>query len=229
MGENGFSHEESHPVLPVYLLVDVSYSMAGAPIDAMNAALPRLKDAIKRDPVMGEMARISLITFSDQARVALPISDLLYAELPELHAESGTNFAAAFRCARTEIESSIRSLGKGTSFHKPVVFFLSDGEHVADEDWEGPLRDLTDRSWMFNPEIVAFGFGDANEASLGAIATRHAFMSKDIDPVVQVREIISTLIQSIKTTSGSLHQEGAGGLIVEADSEKFTPLPVMQI
>ncbi len=223
-----FQQEESYPVFPAFLLVDVSSSMSGGPMQAVNKSLPELKDAVRSDPTIGEIARIGIISFSDSARLALPLSDLLYADVPSLVAGGGTNFAAAFRVARSEIESAIRGLGKGTKFYRPVVFFLSDGEHMASEDWTGPLHDLTDRGWRFNPEIVAFGFGEANAETLRRIATRYAFMAKDGNPADQVREIISTLIGSLRTTSRSL-QSGDGGLIVEPDPNKFTPLPVMEV
>jgi uncharacterized protein YegL len=223
-----FHKEESYPVFPVFLLIDVSYSMEGEPIDAVNRSLPELKDAIESDPTVGEIARVGVITFSDDARLALPLCDLMHADLPVLRPENGTNFAEAFRTARIEIETGLRDLGKGTKFYRPVVFFLSDGENVAPDDWTWPLRELTDRSWKFSPEIVTFGFGNARPETLGKIATRHAFMARNGNPADQVREIISTLIGSIKSTSGSL-QSGQGGLIVEPDPNKFTPLPVSQV
>lgn len=232
-----FAEKETHPVFPVFLLVDVSYSMAAtdvasglSPLDAVNQALPELKAAVQTDPTVGEIARIGLITFSETARLVLPLCDLLYADMPILGPEGGTNFAAAFRLAKSEIEDGVRSLGKGTRFHKPVVFFMSDGHHLASADpWEGPLRSLTDSDFKFNPEIVAFGFGEAKSDELRKIATRYAFMAKDADPASQVREIISTLIGSIKTTSHSLRSGVQGGLVVQPDPNKFTPLPVLEV
>jgi uncharacterized protein YegL len=224
-----FSETEVHPIFPVFLLADVSYSMAGEPIEAMNAALPDLKRVIVDDPTIGEMARIGIITFSDDARPILPLCDLEHADIPRLAPESGTNFAAAFRVARQEIEREISGLGRGTRFYRPVVFFMSDGDHVAREDWSSPLRELTDRQWKFNPEVVTFGFGDAKPESLGKIATRYAFMASVGTPANQVREIISTLIASIRTTSSSLRSGDQGGLVVEPDKNKFTPLPILEV
>lgn len=221
--------EESFPVFPVFLLVDVSQSMSGAPIEAVNLALPELKQVIQRDPTAGEIARIGVLTFSDSARVVLPLSDLHHVDMPSLSPEGGTNFAAAFRAAKLEIERGIRGIGKGTRFHKPVAFFVSDGQHMARENWEQELKELTDRSFKFAPEIVTFGFGDANPRVLGQISTRHAFMAKTTDPVSAVREIIATLIASIKTTSRSFAGVGDGQLLVQPDPNKFTPLPTQTV
>jgi hypothetical protein len=84
-----FAPTETHPVFPLFLLLDVSGSMSGEPIEALNEALPGLKEAIRQDPTVGEIARIGVITFSDEARTVLPLCDLLYAEMPSLSCEGG--------------------------------------------------------------------------------------------------------------------------------------------
>jgi uncharacterized protein YegL len=220
-----FNSGENFPVFPVFLLIDVSYSMIGGPITAVNECLPQLKEAVGEDPTVGEIARVGLLTFSDKGTTKLPLSDLQYVDLPTLTVEAQTNFAEAFRVARREIDASMLALGKGTRFHRPVLFFLSDGFHNAPEDWRAPLRGLKDPHWRFHPEIVVFGFGEADQAELSEIATTHAFMAKNVDPAQQVKEIIPLIVSSIKTTSVSLPHSG-GGLTIEPDLTKFTPLPL---
>lgn len=227
--------EESYPIFPVFMLVDVSSSMTGpvidgvTPIEAVNQTLPELKQLVEGDPTVGEIARVGIIAFSKSAVSELDLSDVKYVEMPRLTAGGSTNFAEAFRTTKTVIESSIGGLGKGTRFYKPVVFFLSDGHHVADEDWKPARAQLTDRDFKFNPEIVAFGFGEADEGELRQIATRYAFMTKDLNPVESVREIVHTIIGSIRTTSRSLGAGTDGGLTMEPDPNKFTALPVMTV
>jgi uncharacterized protein YegL len=106
---------------------------------------------------------------------------------------------------------------------------MSDGEHIAREDWQDPLRELTDRTWRFNPEIVTFGFAQANADTLGAIATRFAFVAKEGEPAAQVKEIMSALTASIRTTSRSFGEPQGGGLQVDVDTSKFTVLPVQAV
>src|SRR3954465_8750268 len=95
---------EAFTLFPVFMLVDVSASMAGGPIEALNATLPNLKQEMLSNPMVGEIARVSLVTFSDEARVVLPLGDLAYAEIPEIEVEGGTNFAAGFRGMRAAID-----------------------------------------------------------------------------------------------------------------------------
>jgi len=224
------SSSELFTVFPVFLLVDVSASMSGGPIEAINKAMPDLQHEMRANPMVGEIARVGLITFSDEARVALPLCDLAEVQLPELVVEGGTNFAAAFRGARQAIEAGMTSLPKGTPVYRPVIFFMSDGEHQAREDWVDALKQLTDRSWKFAPEVVSFGFADAQRESMQKIATRFAFVCKDSDPVTQVREIMNALIGSIRTTSTSLADPAKSqGLYLDTPTEHFTPLPALTV
>lgn len=223
-------NSELYTVFPVFILVDVSASMAGGPIEAVNAAIPDLKKEMLSDPTVGEIARVGVVSFSDVGRTVIPLCDLAYAEIPEIMVEGGTNFAAAFREVKSAITKGLHSLPKGTPFYRPVVFFMSDGAHQAAEQWGPVLDDLKDKSWKFAPEIVCFGFGDAerNTSTLQRIATRFAFLAKERDPVAQVREIMNALRDSIRTTSTSFRDPTqADGLHIEAPAEHFTPLPKM--
>ena len=228
-GPDGLAGDERFPVFPVWLLVDTSSSMDGAPIAAVNAALPELKQLILDDPTVGEIARIAIVTFATGASVALPLSDLADTDLPRLTAGGSTNYRDAFDTAHRQIETGIRSLGTGTRFHTPVIFFLSDGQPTTGGDWTGALAALTDPAWKFRCEIVAFGFGDAHPETLSRIATRHALLATDAPPAEQAKDIMATIIGSIRTTSQSLHGPDGGGLIVDADPTRFTPLPVHQL
>lgn len=221
--------EETFPVFPIFFLVDVSSSMNGVMAD-INEFLPQLRHLVETEPKVGEIARIGMITFADRARCELPLSDLKYVDLPTLQSQNLTNFADAFRVARTEIEDGIRNLGQGTRFHKPVVFFISDGEHTVaeDSDWASPLAELTDPSSHYAAEIVVFGFGNAQRDELTKIATRFCFFATETDPRAAVKEILNAVISSLRTTSGLL-QSGAGMLTVQPDPTKFATLPVRSV
>ncbi len=144
---------------------------------------------------------------------------------PAVPARRATNIIPPTGTAvRTPLHRWIEA--KGTPLYKPVVFFMSDGQHVARESWQPALEELLNqRPSVLNPEVVCFGFGDANMADLQKIATRFAFQSKDVDPVVQVREIMNALISSIRTSSQSFSDPAkADGLHLDVPEDRFVSL-----
>ena len=65
MSAGSVSVEERYAVFPFYLCLDVSASMAGAPIESVNQQLPLLRASIGEDPAIAEVIRFGVVTFSD--------------------------------------------------------------------------------------------------------------------------------------------------------------------
>src|SRR3954447_5035199 len=110
-------------VLPFYLICDESGSMSGAPIDAMNQALPELHSEIGLNPVVADKTQFSIIGFSDDAEVLLELSDLSQVTgLPVLSTKGGTDCGAAMRCVKQQIEVDVARLkSDGHQVYRPVI------------------------------------------------------------------------------------------------------------
>ena len=215
-------------ILPVCITVDASASMeTNGSIDAVNQALPDLQELVNDDPLVGELARIGIVAFSDEFVELVPFTDLSEIdELPAVQASGGTSYVTALRGTRTFIETGVKALGeKRPQFYSPIVFFLTDGEPLDPEElWVAEADAL--RQGKYKAHIVCFGFGDANAETLKQIGT--TFIARDQDPVRAVREIFRQLIGSIKTTSRSIGS-GDGGPSMGFDSsitESFTHFPL---
>ncbi|GHJ47578.1 hypothetical protein Cs7R123_49200 [Catellatospora sp. TT07R-123] len=220
---------ERFTIFPFLLAFDVSYSMAGGPVEALEECLPALRQLIIDDPTVGEIARIGMGTFSDDWRTLVPISDLAAVDIPKLAVEGGTDFGAALRGIKNALEEGLASLPKGTPVYRPVVFFMSDGGHDPNlPDFDADLRAL--RAWKYAPEIVTFGFGDdVDETALGRLANRFAFVAKNKNPVSAVHEIRRAIVGSILVTSQSaLDPTKQEGLHIQT-GDGFTPLPVFEL
>lgn len=216
---------ENFPIFPFIITWDTSVSMTGKPMEATNACVREIQQVIADDDVVGEIARVGIVTFSDEARTLLPLCDLAQATIPEIEVEGGTNFAAAFSETRRAIDAGFATFPKGTRVYAPVVFFLSDGRHEKPGiDWQPALAEL--RGMKRKPAIVAFGFGDVDTDAIRRIATDgFAFVAKNTDPTVAIREIRNSIINSIRVTSMSVtDQSKLDGLHVEADPSNFTKL-----
>ncbi|MFT4217713.1 MAG: VWA domain-containing protein [Micropruina sp.] len=214
-------------ILPFYLVCDESYSMEGEPIDSMNKALPELHMEIGINPVVCDKVRFSIITFSEQPQVLQPLVDLSQVtQLPELHPRGGTSYAPAFRLLRTEIDHDVDELKtQGHRVYRPSVFFLSDGQPTdEDADWQQALADLVDPNWGRHPNVLAFGFGAANEKVIARVGVTRAFMADgSISPAKALAEFAKSLTRSIVQSAS-----GAGdgvAPVIPNQVKGFAPLP----
>ena len=80
--------------LPVYLLVDVSGSMHGEPIESVKNGLQLLVAALRKDPQALETAYLSVITFGSSAQQIVPLTELSAFNMPEISAIRHRHFLA---------------------------------------------------------------------------------------------------------------------------------------
>ncbi len=120
--------------LPVYLLLDVSGSMQGDPIEAVRHGVRALISELRGDPQALETAYLSVITFNSSARQVTPLTELMLFKEPQLSAGGATALGAALRLLADCIKSEVR---KSTETQKgdwrPLVFILTDG--APTDDW----------------------------------------------------------------------------------------------
>jgi uncharacterized protein YegL len=115
--------------LPVYLVLDVSGSMSGEPIEAVRNGVQMLVSSLRQDPYALETAFLSVITFNDQAAQVVPLTELTSFQPPDLHAGGGTGLGSALDllCQRIAAEVQTGSAEVKGDW-KPVVFLMTDGE-----------------------------------------------------------------------------------------------------
>ncbi|HLI53591.1 MAG TPA: VWA domain-containing protein [Acidimicrobiales bacterium] len=234
MSATSVSVEERYSVFPFYLCLDTSASMAGAPIDSVNRQMPLLRASVGEDPAVAEVIRLGVVTFSDVAHSLLPLSDLSLVEaVPEVSAQGRTSYAAAFDHLRHVIEEDYqRGRAGGDRWYRPAVIFISDGRPTDEpERWRSALARLSDPGWKRRPNILAFGFGDADPAVLAEVAgskPNRAFIAAEgAEPAKVVPELLSGLIQSIVSSSASVYEGSAQ--LVPPDVPSMKAIPVDQL
>lgn len=173
--------------LPVYLLLDTSGSMEGAPIESVRQGLEQFQREVSSDPFARDVVKIGVITFASDARFVtgglVPISNF---QPPALVASGATRLDLAFRLLLESMDRDVAKPVKGAQRGdwKPVVFVLTDGRptddsgSVTDRLWK-PARDAVinrPRGQIKPSLIVAVGCGpDVDDATLKAISTGVAF------------------------------------------------------
>jgi uncharacterized protein YegL len=225
-------------LLPFYIIVDVSASMAGDKLDQANQILPDLFDALVKTSALQDKVRIGLIDFSDDARVLLPLADLVELtadQFPELSARGGTSYTEPFRLLKNQITSDVAQLKQdGYQVHRPAVFFLSDGA-PTDTNWQQAFTELTayDREsktgFGMYPNFVPLGVDGADERILAQLIhpkdgppdrrSRMYLQNKNKASAGEaIREMAEVLIASV-VQSGQNAAAGGSGMTFPAHDD----------
>lgn len=139
--------------LPVYLLLDTSGSMEGAPIEAVREGLEQFQREVVSDPFARDIVKVGIITFSNDASMIddklIPITNF---QPPTLVASGVTRLDLAFEVLLEsmnrpqDVMKAVKGGQKGD--WKPAVFVLTDG---LPTDKHG---EVTDRLWQLKREAV---------------------------------------------------------------------------
>jgi uncharacterized protein YegL len=141
--------------LPVYLLLDTSGSMAGAPIVAVNNGVGLLYRELMGNPNALETVWISVITFAQEAK-RYPLEELSKFTPPVLAAGGPTALGAALReLARALDTDIIPNSPDRKGDYKPLAFLLTDG--APTDEWKSAAQALKTRRLG---AFVALGCGD---------------------------------------------------------------------
>lgn len=213
-------------ILPFYVVCDQSYSMADH-LDALNDGLAQLHAAVGTDPVVADKTRLCLIGFAGAATVLQPLcrpSDVV--NLTDLTTQEATSFGAAFRLLRDTIESDVDTLkAQAHRVYRPAVFFLSDGHPTDGMDWEADYERLVDPDWPARPNIIAFGIGDADPATIDRVGTFQAFMSQGgVSPAAALHNFARALTTSVVRSGAGDGAEDVVALRVPVHIDGFTTL-----
>jgi uncharacterized protein YegL len=166
-------------LLPAYVVADESGSMSGNYTE-LTDGLSSLFESLRGEPMIAAKLRLAVLGFSGDVQVRLPLSDVRDGgQPPQLVIRGATSYAAAFHDLLNRIPADIAALKQdGYKVHRPVVFFLSDGQPTDPRptDWQDPHSRLIDRSVTpAGPNIVAFGLGTAEPGTILQVATRKEF------------------------------------------------------
>lgn len=127
--------------LPVYIVLDISGSMNGEPIEAVRQGMQVLVENLRQDPYALETAWISVITFSEEAQQVVPLTELVRFSPPDLRVGGRTALGAALALLVDRMGVEVqKSSGTRRGDWKPMVFVMSDG--VPTDDIEEGVRRL---------------------------------------------------------------------------------------
>ncbi len=207
--------------LPVYLLIDVSGSMTGEPIAAVQNGVQTMISALMSDPQALETAYISLITFASEVQQLVPLTELPKFVTPQLEASGMTEMGAALKylaeCADREV---VKNTPETKGDWKPLVFIMTDG--CPTDDVEKGLAEFRKRKWGI---VVACAAGcSADTDALSKIT--EAVVKLDTADSTTISKFFKWVSASVSTGSKSV---GSGNKDVSTLDQLPPPPPEISI
>src|SRR5262245_44995872 len=193
--------------LPVYLVLDVSGSMAGEPIEAVRQGVRALVSDLRGDPMALENAFLSVVTFSTAAQQVVPLTELLSFTEPPIDAGGSTSLGAALDLVQQCIAREVRkATPEQKGDYRPLVFLMTDGQ-PTDRWAEAAARINQSRPGNF----IACAAGPGADAATLRKITETVVELKSLQPD-QLRAFFRWVSTSIKTASVAAGGGGAAAL-----------------
>lgn len=166
--------------LPVFLMLDVSDSMVGEPLDLLKKGVTTLVESLKDDPNAMETVYLSLSVFAGQVRELVPLTDLMNYQMPNsFPIGSGTALGKAIDFIANNIENNIIHSSKDKKGDwKPIVFLFTDG-HPTDNyntsirKWKKKFKDKVN--------FIAISIGEQTDTEVLYKITSKVFLIKNFD------------------------------------------------
>ena len=119
---------QTDPRIACIVLADVSGSMSGAPIAALQDGFAAFVEYVTEDDLARKRAEVAVVTFGTRARVAVPLREARTLEPIPFSASGSTNMADAINMAIDMIDERKREYkAGGIQYYRPWLLLLTDG------------------------------------------------------------------------------------------------------
>lgn len=161
------------PRCPCILLLDVSGSMSGRPINELNAGLVTFRDELLADPLALKRVELGIVTFGP-VHVEQPFTSAANFFPPILFAQGDTPIGAAITKALDMVEERKREYrANGISYYRPWIFLITDG--APTDEWQAAANKVfqgeEDKKFAF----FSIGVQGADMKTLAQISVRQPF------------------------------------------------------
>ena len=189
--------------LPVYLVLDISGSMAGEPIEAVKNGVQVLVSTLRQDPYALETAFLSVITFDSSARQVVPLTELSMFQMPDIQATGTTALGDALSLLANKVSTEVtKSTAEVKGDWKPLVFIMTDGEPT--DDWQKGLNDF--KKQKFGMVVACAAGTGANTSILKQIT--EVVVQLDTADSATIKAFFKWVSASVSTGSQKIEASG---------------------
>ncbi|MBO1306305.1 VWA domain-containing protein [Enterococcus sp. 669A] len=195
--------EVQRRMCPVIFLLDVSGSMSGAPIGAVNAAIEGVLPELisMNDDNADTEIEVAIMAFESHSRWVTGaglVNPKDYA-WNDLNAGGGTSMGVAFKELEKQLSVSNGFMKRASGSVAPVLFLLTDA--APTDDYKTPLSSLKNNNWYKVAAKVAIGYGDSNDAILAEFTgtpetVLHTNNPQDLKNMIHFVTITSSMVAS---------------------------------
>jgi uncharacterized protein YegL len=165
----------TQPHCATVLLLDVSGSMSGEKISALNEGIRRFRDETSCDDLAKKRVDLAVITFGEGVNVVHNFSNIDQFEPPTFSADGKTPMGEAILRAIDLVEErKTQYKAQGIDYFRPWIFMVSDGEPTdmrpGDSRWEEVRRRVHEGEANSKFMFFAVAAEPANVESMTQIA-----------------------------------------------------------
>ena len=189
--------QNPEPRCPCLLLLDVSGSMQGAPIEELNNGLVTFRDELQADPMASKRVEVATITFGPVEVQHEFLSASMYAPThltPQGDTPMGAAITQGIELVRQRKELYRQN---GIAFFRPWIFLITDG--APTDSWREAANAVHRGEESKAFAFFAVGVQNADLNVLKQIATREPLSLSGL----RFRELFVWLSNSMKSVSRS--------------------------
>lgn len=185
------------PRCPCILLLDVSGSMNGRPLDELNAGLATFRNELSTDSLAMKRVEVGIVTFGP-VNVEVPFTSASTFYPSVLQAQGDTPMGTAITQALNMVEDRKRDYrSNGISYYRPWVFLITDG--APTDSWQAAAAAVREGEASKKFAFFAIGVKGANMEILRQISVREPLSLDGL----KFRELFSWLSSSLRSVSSS--------------------------
>lgn len=189
--------DNPEPRCPCVLLLDVSASMRGAPIEELNHGLQAFQAQLLEDSLAMKRVEVSIVTFGP-VDIAEPFQGAESFQAPILSSQGATPMGEAIETALDLVQTRKNDYRQnGIAYYRPWIFLITDG--APTDNWQHAAAMVKEGEGSKAFAFFAIGVEGADMETLAQISVREPLKLDGL----KFQELFRWLSSSLRSVSQS--------------------------